>query len=210
MWRKPPSRLPKFLSMLSLRRATGFLPAPLQGCIHFYPRSPCGERRDFYRHFMASVYFYPRSPCGERRWHPCQFRMPRYFYPRSPCGERPAAAPEARLPAYFYPRSPCGERQAGYYRILHRPVFLSTLSLRRATQATENITQGKNISIHALLAESDRARAAEGASARNFYPRSPCGERPTHADISACKMAFLSTLSLRRATPGKTCRYQPK
>ena len=40
------------------------------------------------------------------------------------------------------------------------------------------------ISIHALLAESDywatRARAAQ----LNFYPRSPCGERPAPAALS--------------------------
>ena len=33
-----------------------------------------------------------------------------------------------------------------------------------------------------------------------FYPRSPCGERPTHVNISDQKTGFLSTLSLRRAT----------
>ena len=34
------------------------------------------------------------------------------------------------------------------------------------------------ISIHALLAESDIDAAVEVAHIRNFYPRSPCGERP--------------------------------
>ena len=34
------------------------------------------------------------------------------------------------------------------------------------------------ISIHALLAESDRSLAASLSRQRNFYPRSPCGERP--------------------------------
>ena len=33
--------------------------------------------------------FYPRSPCGERR-EPTALRTPHQnFYPRSPCGERP-------------------------------------------------------------------------------------------------------------------------
>ena len=80
-------------------------------------------------------------------------------------------------------------------------MFLSTLSLRRATCfAVFSITQ-KVISIHALLAESDLSvpetptrvvlflstlslRRATNALARlpcvrwDFYPRSPCGERP--------------------------------
>ena len=56
--------------------------------------------------------------------------------------------------------------------------FLSTLSLRRATvKISENLTDRKN-----------------------FYPRSPCGERqPTSKRINR-NITFLSTLSLRRAT----------
>ena len=34
----------------------------------------------------------------------------------------------------------------------------------------------------------------------NFYPRSPCGERPWNTWIASTPRAFLSTLSLRRAT----------
>ena len=123
--------------------------------------------------------------------------------------------------------------------------FLSTLSLRRATNARPEIRQLYAISIHALLAESDRidpdqvpgyaisihALLAESdgpdcqgaGTGKNFYPRSPCGERHPapvargpHADISIHALLaesdlddgitliphqqFLSTLSLRRAT----------
>ena len=79
------------------------------------------------------------------------------------------------------------------------------------------------ISIHALLAESDRRNSTERPVASHFYPRSPCGERPSrkypvilgneisiHAllaesDIISIvlllpQIRFLSTLSLRRAT----------
>ena len=56
---------------------------------------------------------------------------------------------------YFYPRSPCGER----------------LSLALDQYLKEQI------SIHALLAESD-LRVLDGSkSSIDFYPRSPCGER---------------------------------
>ena len=80
---------PAFLSTLSLRRATRS-EQPSSGLnIHFYPRSPCGERpvkgksaspvigisihallaeSDYIiaRAGNNTIYFYPRSPCGER------------------------------------------------------------------------------------------------------------------------------------------------
>ena len=124
--------------------------------------------------------------------------------------------------------------------------FLSTLSLRRATAdefyvaaltnisihallaesdciIMDKLTKPDGISIHALLAESDFAVAVNIKVMGNFYPRSPCGERPLpstppnrlrrisiHALLAesdpyaaAAKLdrfQFLSTLSLRRAT----------
>ena len=82
------------------------------------------------------------------------------------------------------------------------------------------------ISIHALLAESDstssilRQRASDfyprspcgerpGAGdglghIRDFYPRSPCGERPDKGSAAFNDLRFLSTLSLRRATGKST------
>ena len=124
--------------------------------------------------------------------------------------------------------------------------FLSTLSLRRATTDMRQRLIEFRISIHALLAESDhifsdsviiflvflstlslrRATYVPVSKLRvtsNFYPRSPCGERPkaqpyncAGADISIHALLaesdappynliiqrekFLSTLSLRRAT----------
>ena len=82
------------------------------------------------------------------RWH---------FYPRSPCGERPAP-PTEQVETYidFYPRSPCGDRRNPEKRCKRTTVFLSTLSLRRAT------TRGQSTPV----------------SITYFYPRSPCGERP--------------------------------
>ena len=57
-------------------------------------------------------------------------------------------------------------------------VFLSTLSLRRATLAFLAINPITKISIHALLAESDIHSCSRPSQQSNFYPRSPCGERP--------------------------------
>ena len=56
----------------------------------------------------------------------------------------------------FYPRSPCGERLEGDRFFYYSDKFLSTLSLRRATVTRVARTPTTVISIHALLAESDR------------------------------------------------------
>ena len=79
-------------------------------------------------------------------------------------------------------------------------VFLSTLSLRRATSRSTGFCVGWIISIHALLAESDTSPCVVMNVRRDFYPRSPCGERPAATVRSTHSRQFLSTLSLRRAT----------
>ena len=79
-------------------------------------------------------------------------------------------------------------------------IFLSTLSLRRATNDAINGCNPDIISIHALLAESDAPWLARLASRSYFYPRSPCGERPSQTNLPGKIIKFLSTLSLRRAT----------
>ena len=148
--------------------------------------------------------------------------MVRHFYPRSPCGERPAKSRRTlrcvpflstlslrratRLPTAL--RTPhqrflstLSLRRATPITFRHCTtyLFLSTLSLRRATGQATNTHQGQQISIHALLAESDRSAIENQYSAEisihallaesdlelflyyqdnmNFYPRSPCGER---------------------------------
>ena len=132
---------------------------------------------------------------------------------------------------YFYPRSPCGERQCWKrHKCRKSQKFLSTLSLRRATDKvleavsrngisihallaeSDDLHRGEmvltaRISIHALLAESDRATSFAVSVAENFYPRSPCGERPISIQCITPSGQFLSTLSLRRATQGNTSKF---
>ena len=79
-------------------------------------------------------------------------------------------------------------------------LFLSTLSLRRATFLFADHIELRAISIHALLAESDQPATKQAQNLLNFYPRSPCGERLVLLNSSIIVMIFLSTLSLRRAT----------
>ena len=146
-----------FLSTLSLRRATTQDPQTYhqyQISIHallaesdnfdtktcpsvsyFYPRSPCGERPDglFFlgrrKRFLSTLSL--RRATGQR----IGIRIDKtHFYPRSPCGERQEISESRyRRTFYFYPRSPCGERLKTPCVKLSIDVFLSTLSLRRAT-----------------------------------------------------------------------------
>ena len=192
---------------------------------YFYPRSPCGERRKTYQpdntavtisihallaesdNFRRSVKcpisnFYPRSPCGERQDRPRPSAGINNFYPRSPCGERPImnniifvprkflstlSLRRATLTGFFrsledhnfYPRSPCGERLTG----LGIGLYLVT------------------ISIHALLAESDRELVRLVGVDRIFLSTLSL-RRATklHINRPTETIIFLSTLSLRRAT----------
>ena len=79
-------------------------------------------------------------------------------------------------------------------------IFLSTLSLRRATPASMALLRASLISIHALLAESD-AKGSTVGGAREISIHALLAESD---GISVCMCItwriFLSTLSLRRAT----------
>ena len=196
----------RFLSTLSLRRATALRQLQSALCRNFYPRSPCGERRQQPAGTTRTTYFYPRSPCGERLTEAQSLAVTTVISIHALLAEsdEPATGRNnknniflstlslrratSQQPAgttrttYFYPRSPCGERQMKLNRTASRFTFLSTLSLRRATSAP-SITP---------------------AASRNFYPRSPCGERPHKKKINPASQTFLSTLSLRRATSSQS------
>ena len=193
--------------------------------LYFYPRSPCGERQKSNLPAALPSNFYPRSPCGERLPEHERRRLCQNFYPRSPCGERRPARCSRSVIQQISIHALLAESDLPW----HRPAwisstkFLSTLSLRRATSllmirararsflSTLSLRRAttlfvtyrdifRRISIHALLAESDDKRIPATALARHFYPRSPCGERPAEAGPHPACGAFLSTLSLRRAT----------
>ena len=146
-----------------------------------------------------------------------------HFYPRSPCGERLKAFRRASLAHRISIHALLAESDSllhfrffGFVISIHALlaesdliisvlafviiVFLSTLSLRRATiprsgtfRNTQNFYPRSpcgerlyirpyrfhllTISIHALLAESDLGMPKQLASTSYFYPRSPCGER---------------------------------
>ena len=125
-------------------------------------------------------YFYPRSPCGERHDPStimrCQVKISIHaLLAESDDGSKSSIeeisisihallAESDCLPvsaftdvAHFYPRSPCGERPIFGEINTRGRVFLSTLSLRRATFSQKR----------------------HPPHITHFYPRSPCGERRT-------------------------------
>ena len=146
------------------------------------------------------------------------------FYPRSPCGERQLILP-VKFTAWAF-LSTLSLRRATV--LLNSStiamIFLSTLSLRRATIAFS--FQGVQFLLFLSTLSLRRATGYNVITHGNvgdFYPRSPCGERrrpalsgrpnpsiSIHALLAEsdnrrpiffmCGKAFLSTLSLRRAT----------
>ena len=79
---------------------------------------------------------------------------------------------------FFYPRSPCGERPAAGRFALRNMIFLSTLSLRRATLVFPLGIQGLFI-FYPRSPCGERLKGPDQQHERHlfFYPRSPCGER---------------------------------
>ena len=80
-------------------------------------------------------------------------------------------------------------------------IFLSTLSLRRATLEIISIVDCRpDISIHALLAESDPLRFFRDFFNQRFLSTLSLRRATTNVAQWAVQLGFLSTLSLRRAT----------
>ena len=156
-----------FLSTLSLRRATVHYDNYNLHCtisIHALLAESDGGAPSscFARIIFLSTLSLRRATRSKQ---PCSgFNI--HFYPRSPCGERPNTARRIAAEYDFYPRSPCGERHIinGNRNLTQK--FLSTLSLRRATVHYDNYNLHCVISIHALLAESDRFQAADISARR--------------------------------------------
>ena len=145
-----------FLSTLSLRRATESQQPCARPTTNFYPRSPCGERREKPRQTRTDTNFYPRSPCGERPRQAGQQQQHHNISIHALLAESdnirlfnsfaPSISIHALLAESDVPIPP---------NLRTTALFLSTLSLRRATSSAQALSVTGSISIHALLAESD-------------------------------------------------------
>ena len=192
-----------FLSTLSLRRATRWARSRRRWSTDFYPRSPCGERltvADLCKRDIRSISIHALLAESDQPSKPSKHFLTPFLSTLSLRRATKSGTPGPHL----------------------HPQFLSTLSLRRATKAGAESFKKMFISIHALLAESDDDLQVPTSVSKDFYPRSPCGERPAWVKLRAfrsyfyprspcgerqsdrvlsCdKYEFLSTLSLRRAT----------
>ena len=229
--------LQRFLSTLSLRRATSGALFFAYGQPYFYPRSPCGERRSAVRARAAALAISIHALLAESDRRPHKsiinsiiflstlslrratvtarsvFEYDKNFYPRSPCGERPCVGISGAFQSfYFYPRSPCGERPCRQILVTLRYSISIHALLAESDTLIWDVIAEITISIHALLAESDARRAsrqqpagisihallaesdvkipANTMSHFDFYPRSPCGERPIYPSSTPPKKYF--------------------
>ena len=112
----------------------------------------------------------------------------------------PSKVPARALWHHFYPRSPCGERRTSGSILDALSIFLSTLSLRRATRIAATVWGEFDISIHALLAESDPPVLATSPAPSKFLSTLSLRRATIPFITSMASVLFLSTLSLRRAT----------
>ena len=151
---------------------------------NFYPRSPCGERQPAERHassqqeFLSTLSLRRATAGGGNCYldniisiHALLAESDALGYVRGCffCISIHALLAESDYhifddisgaTGHFYPRSPCGERLKNSEKSIYKYVFLSTLSLRRATHYDNYNLHCVEISIHALLAESDRTQSA--------------------------------------------------
>ena len=131
------------------------------------------------------------------------------FYPRSPCGER-LVVNKQRPRSYIF-LSTLSLRRATFGKnknAAESQKFLSTLSLRRATRLGLLGWLRTLISIHALLAESDNLRVVDGSKSSIISIHALLAESDGGFGAGSWRLViFLSTLSLRRATFSCVPRY---
>ena len=154
--KKRNQKLRRFLSTLSLRRATlrrmsYRLFLPFLSTLSLRRATPLTSGTKTV--FTISIHALLAESDG---FGPAWLAPGAYFYPRSPCGERHADTKNTSFHKLFL--STLSLRRATADRYCHDSdfEFLSTLSLRRATQALSYLHAVAAISIHALLAESDQ------------------------------------------------------
>ena len=147
--------------------------------VNFYPRSPCGERLCSGMSVASNFYFYPRSPCGERRiglvflWWGVRISIHALLAESDSYKHRIHHKEKISIHALLAESD--GKPKALKSRLC---VFLSTLSLRRATNR-----YGRPIDVQFVFLSTLSLRRATICQERqaeffeHFYPRSPCGER---------------------------------
>ena len=194
--------MPRFLSTLSLRRATVMLRFFMVIAPYFYPRSPCGERHHIPKADGRPAAISIHALLAESDGLPDSVRpLSIAFLSTLSLRRATVQGPCVQVLFHISIHALLAESDLMWYQCnTVVKEFLSTLSLRRATQSSRTGIRKQVISIHALLAESDLFLRFGPMTRPYFYPRSPCGERPPRLSRVVPTPIFLSTLSLRRAT----------
>ena len=100
------------------------------------------------------------------------------FYPRSPCGERPSFLDIDYYKTRISIHALLAESDVSIIELIEGGlVFLSTLSLRRATQRFESAQGHRNHFYPRSPCGERLALLTPPTRKPDFYPRSPCGER---------------------------------
>ena len=124
----------EFLSTSPLRGTTDEPFADHRRAGDFYPRPPCGGRRQPHPARTRADEFLSTSPLrGTTAGAAPAESGGDHFYPRPPCGGRPARLASLGKAGYFYPRPPCGGRLHTTAKVFAQFQFLSTSPLRGTT-----------------------------------------------------------------------------
>ena len=110
------------------------------------------------------------------------------------------ALPGLRLHLDFYPRSPCGERLLPQSRLPQPPQISIHALLAESDRIGGTRQMAVYISIHALLAESDTTKAQDEYKDTVFLSTLSLRRATIMGGPGTTTLPFLSTLSLRRAT----------
>ncbi len=193
---------------------------------YFYPRSPCGERQYQAIKTKARKEFLSTFPLrGTSKLVLMFLRGIKNFYPRSPCGERPqidAAIGAVKNISIHVPLAgnvcnrvcaPCHGSGISIHVPLAGNVIAALENERRPTHISIHVPLAGNVatappaeSVPSAFLSTFPLRGTSGSCATicgmafNFYPRSPCGERPLSEEHSASLTLFLSTFPLRRTS----------
>ena len=148
-------------------------------CVNFYPRSPRGERQAFCGPQQGSGDISIHAPReGSDGQKSTSKDWTRSFLSTLPArGATKADECRARLEAFLSTLPARGATLCSASDTFSDR-FLSTLPARGATDAQKGLTLPTDISIHAPREGSDAEPGTAGPANRNFYPRSPRGERP--------------------------------
>ena len=171
-------------------------------CRYFYPRSPCGERRlrAYQRYFAANISIH--ALLAESDPITCCLHMQHAVFLSTLSLRRATLGTRDYLHYIRLFLSTLSLRRATMQNVGDACViqFLSTLSLRRATRYHAVGVLNSRISIHALLAESDRISKAHGRTPAISIHALLAESDAYRSQLGNMVSEFLSTLSLRRAT----------